>query len=82
MTSTVTDAITELLLSASYDTLSTTVGVAVLTALAILLIQREVTRVLAPESAEGSGWAFDIALAPLLLAFLIIITVRFAELVL
>ena len=81
MTSTVTDAATRVLLSASYDFLTTTVGVAVVIALVILLIGRELTRILARERANRSGWAFDIALVPLLLAFVVIISARLAELV-
>lgn len=80
MTSTVFEAATRVLLASSYDLLSTTVGIAVAIALAILLLQHELTRLLAPERAIGSGWAFDMALVPLLFAFMVIIATRLAEL--
>jgi hypothetical protein len=78
----VTEATTTLLLSSSYDALSTTIGLAVVLALAALLFQREVTRILSGQRSAASGWAFDIALAPLLFAFFVIITARLADLVL
>ena len=81
MTSTVTEATTMVLLSSSYDFLSTSVGIASLIALGILLVARELTRVLARERSIVAGWAYEIALVPLLLAFAIIIALRLAELV-
>jgi hypothetical protein len=82
MTSTVTEATMALLSSSSYDLLSTTVGVAVVIALGILLVERELIRILARERSVVSGWAFEIALIPLLLAFFVTIATRLAELVL
>lgn len=69
------------LLSSSYDFLSTTVGVAALIALGILLVERELTRILARERSVAAGWAYEIALLPLLFVFAIIIAARLAELV-
>jgi hypothetical protein len=81
MTSIVTGATTQLLLSSTYDFLSTTVAIAALIALGMLLIERELTRILARERSAAAGWAFEIALLPLLFAFAIVIIVRLAELV-
>lgn len=81
MTSTVTDATTRVLLSSSYDALSTTVGLAVVIALGVLLFQREVTRILGGQRAAESEWAFDVVLVPLLFVFVVIVTARLAELV-
>ena len=81
MTSTVTAATTSVLLSSSYDALSTTVGLAVVIALAILLFQREVTHILRGERAAAWEWAFDVALIPLLFVFFNIVSARLVELV-
>ena len=81
MTVTVSGATTALFMGSSYETISTTVGFAVVVALAILLLQREVTRILSPERDMRSGWAFDIALIPFLMTFLIVISMRLIELV-
>lgn len=81
MTSTVNAATTAALLSSSYDALSTTVGIAVIIALGILLFQREATRILGGQRAAESEWAFDVVLVPLLFVFVVIITARLAELV-
>jgi hypothetical protein len=81
MTSTVTEAATRVLLSSSYNTLSTTVGLAVVIALGVLLFQREVTRILGGDRAAGWDWAFDIALVPLLFVFFVIVAARLVELV-
>jgi hypothetical protein len=81
MTSTVNEAVTTLLLSSPYDALSTTVGIAVVIALAILLFQRDVNRILAGERQDGSDNAFDIALIPFLFVFFVIVTARLVELV-
>lgn len=81
MTSTVTEATTIVLLSSSYDFLSTTIGFAAVIALGILLVARELTLILARERSVVAGWAYEIVLVPLLLAFAITIGVRLAELV-
>ena len=81
MTAMVTEATTKMLLSSTYDALSTTVGLAAIAALVCLLVQREVIRIVAPSRAERSGWAFDIAIVPLLVVFVLIVTARLASLV-
>ena len=81
MTSTVTDATIKVLLQSSYDALSTTVGIAVVIALGVLLFQREMTRILGGQRATAWESAFDIALIPLLFVFFVIVTARLVELV-
>ena len=81
MTATVTDATVSALLTSAYDVISTTVGFVVVIVLAVLLVQREVTRLLARERSIRSGWAFDIAIVPLLLAFAVVVSLRLVELV-
>jgi hypothetical protein len=81
MTSTVTAATTAVLLSSSYDALSTTVGVALVIALSVLLFQREATRILGGHRAVAWEWAFDVALVPLLFVFFVIVAARLVELI-
>jgi hypothetical protein len=81
MTSTVTAATTAVLSSSTYDALSTTVGIAVVIALMILLFQREVTNLLRDQRATEWEWAFDVALIPLLFVFFVIVSARLVELV-
>jgi hypothetical protein len=81
MTSTVTDATVNVLLRSSYDALSTTVGLAVVIALGVLLFQREVTRILGGQRPAAWEWAFDVALVPLLFVFFVIVAARLVELV-
>lgn len=80
MTSTVTQATIAALTSTSYDTLSTTIGILVVIVLIVLLLQKELARVLVGSRAQPWIHAFDLALVPLLVAFLIIVTARLAEL--
>lgn len=81
MTSTVTHVTTSILLSSSYDALSTTIGLALVVALAILLFQREVIHILGGFRANRWAWAFDIAMVPLLFVFLLIVAARLIELI-
>jgi hypothetical protein len=81
MTSTVSAATTAVLLSSTYDALSTTVGIALVIALAILLFQREVTRILGGHRAVAWEWAFDVALIPLIFVFFVIVAARLIELI-
>ncbi len=80
MTSTVTPETVAALLSNGYDAITTTVGVAVMVALIVLLLQKEIARVLVGSRAEPWTRAFDMTLVPLLVAFLVIITARLLEL--
>jgi hypothetical protein len=81
VTSTVTAATTAVLQSSSYDALSTTVGIALVIALAVLLFQRDVTRILGGYRAVAWEWAFDVALVPLLFVFFVIVAARLVELI-
>jgi hypothetical protein len=80
MTSTVTAATIAALSSTSYELLSTTVGIVVVIVLVVLLLQKELARVLLGERARAWLVTFDLALVPLLVAFVVIITARLAEL--
>jgi hypothetical protein len=79
MTTTVTSLTTRTLLSNSYDGLSTTIGLAVIGILALLLLVREFAP-LVRGSAQRETRALDMALVPLLIVFAIIVVARMAEL--
>jgi len=81
VTSTVSDVTTRILQSSSYDALSTSIGLALMLVLGILLFQREVTNVLGGVRAHRWAWAFDIAMVPLLFVFFLIVSVRLIELI-
>lgn len=80
MTSTVTEVTVTTLRSTTYDTLSTTVGVAVVLVLLVLLLQKEVARIAGGDRANAWVHAFDLALLPLLLTFVLIVGARLGEL--
>ena len=78
MSSTVTHLTRQLVLTHTYESLSTGVGIVVIGLLIVLLAQKEVTR----------GWVtrrslrvLDIAIVPLAVAFVVIVAVRFVHLV-
>jgi hypothetical protein len=79
MTTTVTSLTTRTLLSNSYDGLSTTIGLAVIGVLALLLLVREFAP-LARGRATRETRALDIAIVPLLIVFTMIVIARMAEL--
>jgi hypothetical protein len=79
MTTTVTHLTTRTLLSNSYDGLSTTIGIAVIGILALLLLVREFAPLLRG-SAPGDTRALDMAIVPLLIVFATIVIARMAEL--
>jgi len=81
VTSTVNAAITAVLTSSTYDAISTSVGIAVFIALSVLLFQRDVTRFIGGRRAAAWDWAFELALVPLLIVFLIIVAARLVELI-
>lgn len=80
MTSTVSHATITTILSAGYDAVSTTVGLAVVLALLVLLFQKEILGILRGERVAAWLRAFDVALVPLLLTFVIIVSARLWEL--
>lgn len=80
MTSIVTDATILVLTSATYDSITKTVGLASMVVLLVLLLQKELARIYPGPRAAAWIHAFDLALVPLVLTFAIIITARLAEL--
>ena len=80
MTTTVTGLATRVLSSNSYDDLSTTIGLAVLGVLALLLLVRELAPMLRGGNAPQETRALDMAIAPLLIVFAIVVSARLAEL--
>lgn len=80
MTSTVTHATILVLTSTSYDAITKTVGLASVVVLLVLLLQKEFARIHPGPRATAWIHAFDLALVPLLITFLIIVTARLAEL--
>ena len=78
MSSTVTHLTRQLVLTHTYESLSTGVGILAISLLIVLLVQKEVAR----------GWVtqrslrvLDIAIVPLAVAFVVIVAVRFVHLV-
>jgi hypothetical protein len=80
MTTTVTSLAAKALASNSYDDLSTTIGLAVIGVLMLLLLVREFAPILRDGAAIQETRALDLALAPLLIVFTIIVIARMAEL--
>jgi hypothetical protein len=80
MTSLVTQTTRQFLSSISYNDLTKSAGLAVVAVLLVLLLQKELTRLLPGPRMAGWHRAFDLALVPLLLTFVIIVTARLAEL--
>jgi hypothetical protein len=80
MTSTVTKATVAVLSSASYDTITQTVGLVSIVILLVLMVMKELARV--HPGPRSTAWihAFDLALVPLLITFTVIVTARLAEL--
>jgi hypothetical protein len=76
----VTGLTTRALSSNSYDYLTTTIGLAVIGVLALLLLAREFTPVFRSGKASRETRALDMALVPLLIVFATIIVARLAEL--
>jgi hypothetical protein len=80
MTSTVTAMTVKVITAYTYNTLSTTVGVVVIELLFGLLLQKEIIRTLGTPLAKVWMRALDVAVLPLLLAFCVIVSVRFLNL--
>jgi hypothetical protein len=80
MTSTVTHATITTILSAGYDAISTTVGLAVVLALLALLFQKEIAGILLGQRVSAWLRTFDVALVPFLLVFVVIVSARLWEL--
>jgi hypothetical protein len=80
VTSTVTKATMLALSSASYDTITQTVGLVSIVILLVLMVLKEFARVHPGPRATAWIHAFDLALVPLLITFTVIVTARLAEL--
>ncbi len=80
MTATVTSIATKALTTISYDNLSTSIGIAVIAVLAVLLLVRDFGPMLRGGNAPRLTRALDMVLVPLLMVFTIIVVVRLAEL--
>ena len=79
MTSTVTAVSLATFKAHTYAALSTTVGVIPILLLLVFLAHKELVRALGRRGVTVRLQAFDIAIIPLLVSFLWIITVRFAH---
>ena len=77
MSSTVTHLTRHLVLTRSYDALSTTVGAVAIGLLIAVLVVRELAR---DRREPRRARVVDIVVVPLLLAFAVIVTVRFRHL--
>jgi hypothetical protein len=77
MTSTVTAVSLATVRAHTYAVLSTTVGVIAILLLLVLLVHKELLRALGGSGVTVRLRAFDVAIMPLLVSFVCIITVRF-----
>jgi uncharacterized BrkB/YihY/UPF0761 family membrane protein len=77
MTATVTDVIIATIRSSTPDTLASTFGVILIMLLLVLLLQKELVR--AYDASRSRKWlqTLNVAILPLLIAFGIIIVMRF-----
>lgn len=80
MTTTVTSLVARALTLSSYDHLSTSIGIVVIGVLAVLLLVRDVGPMLRGGDAPRATRAIDMAIAPLLVVFAIIVLARLADL--
>jgi hypothetical protein len=76
MTSIINQSVVDFLLGTGYDVVSTTVGLAALIALTLLLVEREAVRAYGGGQARRWIHGLDVAVLPLLVAFAIIILLR------
>ena len=76
MTGLITQATQEIITSSTYGWLSATFGAIAIVLLVLLLIQKEVLRTVAESRATAWMRAFNLAIAPLLLGFGLIVAMR------
>ena len=76
MTSFITQVTSEIITASTYGWLSATFGAIAILLLVFLLIQKEALRAIAESRATAWMRAFNIAIAPLLIAFGLIIAMR------
>ena len=79
MSATVTAVTRAIIRSSNYGTLSTTVGLVAILLLVVLLVQKEILRAADTPQARAGGQLLNIAIAPLLLASAVIVTMRLAS---
>jgi hypothetical protein len=79
MTSTVTEVTKTFIQSHTYAAVSTTVGIIAILLLVVLLIQKELMRAQGGSRARVGVDALNTTIAPLLLAFVVIMILRFAD---
>ena len=80
MSSSINRAVVDFLTATNYDVVSTTVGLAAVSALILLLIEREAVRAYGGARARRWIHGLDIAVLPLLVSFGIIILLRLIQL--
>jgi hypothetical protein len=80
VTATVTSLATRALTLASYENLSTSIGLVVIGVLVSLLLVRDLGPMLRGGNAPREWRALDMAIVPLLIVFTIIVVARLAEL--
>ena len=80
MTSSINRALIDFLVSTDYDAISTTVGLAAVVALLVLLVEREAVRAYGGDQARRWIHGLDIAALPLLAAFGTIMVLRLIQL--
>lgn len=80
MTSTVTEATRTTIATTSYDTVSTTIGVVVILLLFALLIYKELMRACDVRHTRVWIQSLNLVIGPLLMAFGVIMTMRFVDL--
>ena len=76
MTSFITQVTGEIIASSSYGWISGTFGAIAVLLLVFLLIQKEILRTIAEARAAAWMRAFNLAIAPLLIGFGLIVTMR------
>jgi hypothetical protein len=79
MTSTVTELTRSTIASTNYADFSNTIGVIVVLLLLLLLLQKELARASRSPLSKMQMQALDIAALPLLLAFAVVIVLRFLD---
>jgi hypothetical protein len=80
MTSSINHSVVDFLLGTDYDAISTTVGLATVVVLVLLLVEREAVRAHGGERFERWIGGIDIAVIPLLAAFGVVMVLRLLEL--
>lgn len=80
MTSSINRSLIDFLTSTDYDGISTTVGLAAVVALLVLLVEREAVRAYWGEDRHRWIHGLDVAVFPLLVSFAVIVLLRLLQL--